>query len=115
MVQLQQQSGTANNAILAVNSATLVQGSLGSLATVLLAASLTFTPIPQVHTAIAIERPGTVGQFGNPFSHSFGEDTTDFEGSIARFYATLLAAQEPLGRDFEQALYKNLSDLYVRS
>jgi hypothetical protein len=115
MLQLQQHPGTANNAIIGVNSATLVQGGLGSLATALLAASLTFTPIPQVPIAGAIERPGTVGQFGNPFSHSLHEDTTDFEGSIARFYATLRAVQEPLSRDFEQALYKNLSDLYVRS
>jgi predicted HAD superfamily Cof-like phosphohydrolase len=31
------------------------------------------------------------------------------------FYSTLLAKQQPLGREFEQVLYENLWDLYERS
>jgi hypothetical protein len=117
MLQLQQQSGTANNATLAVSTATFVPG---SLAAALLAASLTFATsvqlTPQTQTASAIERPSTVGQFGNVFSRSYDqEENREFEGAIARFYSKLLTDQEPLGREFEQVLHANLWDLYVRS
>jgi hypothetical protein len=117
MLQLQQQSGTANNATLAVSTATF--GHSG-LAAALLAASLAFAasgePIAQVQSAIAIERPSTVGQFGNVFSRSYDQDENlEFEGAIARFYSKLLNDQEPLGQQFEQVLHANLWDLYVRS
>ena len=36
----------------------------------------------------------------------------DFEESAGRFYARLLANQEPLGAEFEAVLHKNLWDLY---
>lgn len=36
----------------------------------------------------------------------------DFEKSVGRFYARLLADQEPLGEEFEAVLHKNLWDLY---
>lgn len=36
----------------------------------------------------------------------------DFEKSVGRFYAHLLANQEPLGAEFEAVLHKNLWDLY---
>ncbi|KAB2907039.1 MAG: hypothetical protein F9K26_12680 [Ignavibacteriaceae bacterium] len=36
----------------------------------------------------------------------------DFEKSVGRFYARLLANQEPLGAEFEAVLHKNLWDLY---
>ena len=117
MPKLQQQSGTANNATLAVSTATFVPG---SFAATLLAASSTFATsgqsIPQIQTASAIERPGTVGQFGNVFSRSYDqEENREFEGAIARFYSKLLTDQEPLGREFEQVLHTNLWDLYARS
>jgi len=35
-----------------------------------------------------------------------------FEILIGKFYACLLASQEPLGSDFEEILHKNLWDLY---
>jgi hypothetical protein len=103
-----QRPGTAN-------SIGLDFPALAVLAVSLAWASPDHQPIAQVHVTSPTEHPGTVGQFDNPFSHSLPKDAIDFEGGIARFYATLLAAQEPLGRDFEQALYKNLSDIYVRS
>jgi hypothetical protein len=59
-------------------------------------------------------RPGTIGQYGNLFV-SAGTSQTDFEGAVAAFYSMLLAKQEPLGREFEQVLYDNLWELYVRS
>jgi hypothetical protein len=116
MLRLQQQSGTANNATLAVSSATLAPG---VVAAALVAASLAFAssgqPIPQVQTANLLERPGTVGQFGNVFARSYDQENHEFEEAIARFYSELLAEQEPLGREFEQVLYTNLWTLYVRS
>lgn len=50
-------------------------------------------------------------------SHEAGAEKpqTDFEGTVAAFYSTLLAEQEPLGKEFEQVLYGNLWELYVRS
>ena len=36
----------------------------------------------------------------------------DFEKSVGKFYARLLANQEPLGAEFEAVLHKNLWDLY---
>jgi hypothetical protein len=41
--------------------------------------------------------------------------TLDFERSITAFYTTLLAKQQPLGKEFEKVLHDNLWDLYVRS
>lgn len=115
MLRLQQQSGTANSATLTVSTATLGPG---TLATAVLIASLAFASVepPQGHAASAIETPSTVGQFGNVFSQTYDQgENREFEAAIARLYSKLLADQEPLGREFEQALYKNLSDLYVRS
>jgi hypothetical protein len=40
--------------------------------------------------------------------------TIDFEGAITIFYPTLLANQQPLGKEFEKVLFDNLYDLYVR-
>jgi hypothetical protein len=39
----------------------------------------------------------------------------EFERSVASFYATLLADQEPLGKEFERVLHENLWNLYSRS
>jgi hypothetical protein len=59
-------------------------------------------------------RQGTIGQYGNLFV-SADVSQIDFEGAVAAFYSTLLAKQEPLGSEFEQVLYDNLWELYVRS
>ena len=116
MAQLQQKSGTTNNAVLVVSSAAFIPD---NFATALLAASLAFAisgqPLPKVQTANVIERPGTVGQFGNVFARSYNQENREFKEAIASFYSELLAQQEPLGREFEQVLYSNLWDLYVRS
>jgi hypothetical protein len=55
----------------------------------------------------------TIGQL--IFNDTAQSTTTDFEGTVATFYATLLAKQQPLGKEFEKVLYDNLWDLYVRS
>jgi hypothetical protein len=92
----------------------------GSGACVLLAASLAFVaPQPMPRAAFPavnpVVRPSTVGQFGNLFAGAYLSQTVDFEGAVSAFYATLLAKQQPLGKEFEKVLYDNLWDLYVRS
>lgn len=56
----------------------------------------------------------TFGQYANIFSGDFEREPHQFEASISLFYAKLLARQEPLGKEFEDALYDNLWDLYAR-
>jgi|SRR6516165_461502 hypothetical protein len=95
-------------------------GTAGSAVFVLLAASLALVPPhPMPRAAFPavnpILRPSTVGQFGNLFPSTYQSQTLDFEGAITAFYATLLAKQQPLGKEFETVLHDNLSDLYVRS
>jgi hypothetical protein len=95
-------------------------GTAGSAVCVLLAASLALVsqhPMPRaVFPAVnPVVRPSTVGQFGNMFASAYQSQTVDFEGAVTAFYATLLAKQQPLGKEFEKVLYDNLWDLYVRS
>jgi hypothetical protein len=54
-----------------------------------------------------------VGQSVYVFTSPKQSETLDFEGDVATFYSTLVANQEPLGKDFERVLYDNLWDLYV--
>jgi|SRR6266850_2458847 hypothetical protein len=69
--------------------------------------------LPFVTIAVS---PGTVGQFGNMFAAALPQPKgADFERTVADFYSTLLASQEPLGKEFEKVLHENLWDLYVRS
>jgi len=49
------------------------------------------------------------------FATAYQSQTVDFEGAITAFYASLLARQQPLGKEFETVLYDSLWDLYVRS
>jgi hypothetical protein len=80
--------------------------------------SLTFalTTPAIVFPAIApTVRPSTVGQFGNMFASAYHSQSVDFEGAVTNFYSTLLAKQQPLGKEFERVLHDNLWDLYVRS
>jgi hypothetical protein len=74
-------------------------------------------PPPRVAlpTIIPVVRPSTIGQFGNAFATAYQSQAVDFEGAVTAFYATLLAKQQPLGKEFEKVLYDNLWDLYVRS
>jgi hypothetical protein len=95
-------------------------GTAGSTACVLLAASLALVsqqPMPRAAFPAVnpIVRPSTIGQFGNMFASAYQSQTVDFEGAVTAFYATLLAKQQPLGKEFEKVLYDNLWDLYVRS
>ncbi len=56
---------------------------------------------------------GTFSQLQNAFTGDYAiQPNLDFEGSIATFYASLIARQEPLGAEFEKILYDNLWDLY---
>ena len=95
-------------------------GTAGNAAFILLAASLAL--VPQLSTPRAafpavnpIVRSSTVGQFGDMFATAYQSQTVDFEGAITAFYASLLARQQPLGKEFETVLYDSLWDLYVRS
>jgi len=56
---------------------------------------------------------GTFSQLQNMFTGEYNRYSLDFEGTIANFYAALLAKQEPLGKEFEKILYDNLWELYV--
>jgi hypothetical protein len=95
-------------------------GTAGSVACVLLLASLAVASQPSMPRAAfpainPVVRPSTIGQFGNMFDSTSQSTMVDFEGAITAFYSTLLAKQQPLGKEFEQVLYDNLWDLYVRS
>jgi hypothetical protein len=70
-------------------------------------------PLADFPTANPTQRSSTIGQ--NIFDNAPQSTTIDFEGAITAFYSTLLAKQQPLGKEFEQVLYDNLWDLYVRS
>jgi hypothetical protein len=92
----------------------------GSAAYVLLVAGLALVaqqPMPRATfpAVTAVVRPSTIGQYGDLFASAYQSQTVDFEGAITAFYATLLAKQQPLGKEFEKVLYDNLADLYVRS
>ncbi|MEQ6343009.1 MAG: hypothetical protein M3A44_15520 [Gammaproteobacteria bacterium] len=56
----------------------------------------------------------TFGQYANIFTGEFDRESSQLEVSVSLFYAKLLAHQEPLGKEFEEALYDNLWDLYAR-
>ena len=98
-----------------------LSGTSGNVGWMLLAASLAFashseTPRAVLPALTIAVRPSTVGQFGNMFAAVLPQpQVADFEEAIADFYSTLLANQEPLGKEFEQVLHENLWDLYVRS
>jgi hypothetical protein len=92
----------------------------GSAVYLLLAASLALVsqqPLPRAAfpAVTPVMRPSTIGQFGNLFASAYPSQTVDFEGAVTAFYATLLAKQQPLGKEFEKVLSHNLWDLYVRS
>ena len=119
--QLEQKSSTTASAtyeMLAPSGGLPFQG---RLACAVLAAGLVLASYNRPATALfqaisPMERPSTVGQFGNSFSHPLDEvGVADFADAVASFYANLLAFQEPLGREFEQVLQANLRDLYVGS
>lgn len=57
----------------------------------------------------------TFGQHTNSFTGDYEIQSVSFEETVASFYAQFLAAQEPLGKEFEQVLYDNLWDLLVRT
>jgi hypothetical protein len=99
--RVQEMSGTASNVACAVLLASLAAASLPSMPP---------ADFPTVHP---IQRPSTIGQF--IFNDTAQSTTTDFEGAVTAFYSTLLAKQQPLGKEFEKVLYDNLWDLYVRS
>jgi hypothetical protein len=93
-------------------------GTVGSVACVLLLVSLAAAPQPSLPiadfpTANPIRRPSTIGQV--IFDDASQSTAVDFEGAISAFYSTLLAKQQPLGKEFEEVLYDNLWNLYVRS
>ena len=101
---VEERSGTAGNAA----------------ACALLAAGLAFAAPPLMPRVAfpavnPIVRPGTIGLFGNVFAATYQSQAVDFEGAVTAFYSTLLAKQQPLGKEFEKVLYDNLWDLYVRS
>lgn len=52
------------------------------------------------------------GQFSNLFTGGFGQSEDSFVENVTNFYAKLLAAQEPLGVEFERVLHDNLWSLY---
>jgi hypothetical protein len=56
---------------------------------------------------------GTYSQLQNMFTGMYDTYSLDFEAALSSFYASLLAKQEPLGREFEKILYENLWDLYI--
>ncbi len=98
-----------------------LSGTSGNVGWMLLAASLALASHPETPRAIVpaltlAVRPSTVGQFGNMFATVLPQpEIPDFEAAVAAFYSTLLANQEPLGKEFERVLHENLWNLYVRS
>jgi hypothetical protein len=55
---------------------------------------------------------GTLGQQKNIFRGDYAHPPVDPGEAIAAFYASLLARQEPLGKEFEKILQDNLWELY---
>jgi hypothetical protein len=95
-------------------------GTAGCGWVVILVAGLAFAQCDELYAQVLptvnyVETSSTVGQFRNVFAHGYEAEVADFETSIADFYSTLLADQEPLGKEFEQCLYENLGDFYVCS
>src|ERR1700730_19386851 len=80
----------------------------GNVGWMLLAASLALASHSETPRAVLPDisfsaRPSTIGQFGNMFATVHPQpQTVDFEGAVATFYSTLLASQEPLGKEFER-------------
>lgn len=71
---------------------------------------------PPSYLSYAInETSKTIGQFDSMLSGNPGDAVSDFERSIADFYAALLDKQEPLGAEFADVLEQNRWNLYVRS
>lgn len=50
--------------------------------------------------------------YGNLITNGHELTSSSLEQSVGKFYAQLLANQEPLGAEFERVLYDNLWDLY---
>lgn len=61
------------------------------------------------------ESSKTFGQYTNVFTGEYENLGLDFDEAVTSFYAEFLAAQEPLGKEFEEVLYDNLWDLIVRT
>jgi hypothetical protein len=55
------------------------------------------------------------GPLSNPFTGEFESKAISFEHEIAGFYAKLLSSSQRLDPDFEEILYENLWDLYIRN
>jgi hypothetical protein len=95
--------------------------STGSAALVLIAGlSLASPPhyeLPRATAAAAkpLLTSSTVGQYGAILASPTKSQPAEFERTVGEFYTSLLAEQEPLGKEFERILYDNLWDLYVRS
>lgn len=70
---------------------------------------------PHYPAYVINESSRTCGQLANPFTGEYEDTAHVFEGAVTSFYATLLAKQEPLGKEFEDVLDENRWSLYVRS
>lgn len=104
-----------------IKNSSMTLGSIsiaGILATQLLAPpSNEFQKLPLVPNNahyVTSANSHTFGQYANMFTGKFERGPSQFEASVSHFYAQLLAHQEPLGKEFEEALYGNLWDLYAR-
>ncbi len=71
--------------------------------------------LPILPSVAIQESSKTFGQYANIFTGKYEDLNINFEETVGSFYAQLLAAQEPLGKEFEKVLFDNLWDLIVRT
>lgn len=105
---IQQESGTASGA----------SSIMTSFIKPLLVAGIAvqgLQPTPSYPLYVINESPKTFGQLANPFTGECEATDREFEEVVTSFYATLLARQQPLGKEFEDVLDENRWNLYVRS
>ncbi|MGM0609320.1 MAG: hypothetical protein ACQESP_13000 [Candidatus Muiribacteriota bacterium] len=59
------------------------------------------------------EVAGSYAPVKNVFTGDYSiSSTAEFEREISEFYTKLSSEQEPLGKEFEEALFENLWDMY---
>lgn len=87
----------------------------GSLMASIFALQLTAVPVSATRAAMLDREVRISGSSStNGTSRRKFVSAADEAVTLANFYEDLLARQQPLGRDFEEVLFENLWDLYLR-
>jgi hypothetical protein len=69
---------------------------------------------PQMNPPRAIRLAGSLGTFGNVWNESPFNIISEPPLPLISFYAEFVSQQEKLGEEFEEVLFDNLWDIYLR-